>query len=135
MKKSVDKLIVLGLLSSFVLIVIPNEKWNILMLQAMILGFFALYEVAAYVFLFSAWMGVVLLSALLLFSDITSIRSLRFLKAAVVILLSRLIIGHIYTYRWITNYDHFYYVIPELIFVSLSVYVLMQQPVGKAPKD
>jgi hypothetical protein len=122
-------------LVSYLLIILPEEKWDVVMIQAFILGLFGIYDLPTFLYVFCGYAGVILWLIILMRNASISPKQAGISKVSLILLPVPLLRHHIQSYEYLTGYDHWYYVIPELIFIVCAIMTFSYRTANRTVKS
>lgn len=121
----INKVTVGVILISFLLIIIPAEKWNIYMFQGLILSVFGIYNFWTLLFFLICYSGGSILVMLLFFKKKILTYHYKYIRLSIILLYIPLVRFHWDQPFSIKSYDHIFYIIPEIVFLILSVCIFL----------
>ena len=132
----VSKPLLVAMLMMYLLIDLPNDKMNVVMVQVMLLGFLAVYNFGTLMFYIMALAGPFLCFQLIIAKMPVTKQRRPFLLLTIVLLYAHLIAQHFHSGISLKGYDSAWLIIPEVLFWIISLIVLIggvRRPLEAAP--
>jgi len=111
-------------LLAYLFIVLPNENINVFMIQILLLGGFGVYDLTTLLFYISMWVGPILFCWLIFTRKPIGQSHNKFIWVALFFLFFALCVQHYWSGISLKRYELLVYVIPEIVFLLMSIMIL-----------